>query len=573
MLEVLLSKIVDIFTEKGYEKAKEMFNSFAFKRKINELNEKYSHTELNSDRFKKFITDNNCVSEIINQITKINMVSDNEFISNLSNQAFNFVNKERKKEGLPHLTDKMIFVDYFTELMNLVYDLKLQQLKFEDKMTINTILKAINDNVERIKMDLPNIIMGKMANIFDNKLNELYLKLEEGNNANILQSFISNNLALNIDTKIILDSIEKNIKGEFKVKYDELIANFSSIEEMLNYLNFTQKPIELEPIELRIMIEDKTIYKWKANEKYSGKTITFKFTSYGEVAIISRKLGNNFDHTSDKFKLILYPQEIDQYLKINLENEDFETLLQNIILKVEKREIINDNNFLITISNKDQKDSYINIKFIFEIKNGIIEKTTINTSPYKENDALYILKWLNFMKNMAKSKRLYARAVKDNSILFEAYVQDQHNIREIQNSINLVKDILFIERKLNIKFDFPKEFKEDDINDIYILKKIIEMGKIKFNVSSFKLELDINPNQIKEDDEFLIYFTTNDKFRIFNKEIDLGEQINILPKVKIKYSEDNKLVFYPLESFHNLRIYKKYYGDYSIEKILEKEIN
>lgn len=30
MLEALLSKIVDIFTEKGYEKAKEMFNSFAF---------------------------------------------------------------------------------------------------------------------------------------------------------------------------------------------------------------------------------------------------------------------------------------------------------------------------------------------------------------------------------------------------------------------------------------------------------------------------------------------------------------------------------------------------------------
>ena len=219
-------------------------------------------------------------------------------------------------------------------------------------------------------------------------------------------------------------------------------------------------------------------------------------------------------------------------------------------------------------------DSNINDKII-EMKDGTIISTKINIKPMKKNKVIYNLKCSMFMKKLEQSTKLYARKVEDNSIAFEAYINTQRDKKYIQKDIELMKTIMFIEKELNVEFDLPNRIKNVEIDDIFTLLEIIKSGKVKFPVSSLTFTFDENTtlDKLSKNDKLMLHFTSNDKYEIFNKEIDLGEQLIVLPKVIVKDLQKNKLTIESLECSNNLRIYKKYYADHNIEDNFEKEDN
>lgn len=70
---------------------------------------------------------------------------------------------------------------------------------------------------------------------------------------------------------------------------------------------------------------------------------------------------------------------------------------------------------------------------------------------------------------------------------------------------------------------------------------------------------------------FLMSFTSNENYEIFNTRIDLGEQLYLLPRVKIIDMQDKEITVETERDSTNLVIYKKYYGEYSLEEITRKE--
>jgi len=588
LLDMMIPKLIENLTEKGVNVAKEKIYINKLKESIREFNTNFDNTELDCGSFQRFIEDEKNLEKIfnhLNNVDTIERISDKEFVHNISNEAFEFVNREKHRIGHPSIEDKAVFEEYFNDLIAIIDNFIFSQLKLEGKQITNLIIGNAKSNTQTIIQNADmrtNQVLSELGEIKELLLTQSdttrksnNIELSEGVIANnkLMQSLTDSDIAFDSETKIILDSNEGDVKGEFIVKYNDFLANFNSVNGMLNYLYFTRKTIELEPVEFRTMVGDKIIQEWKTDEKYDGKVVKLEFTSYGEMLIIEQRLKETMNQIDCKSKLILCPQDIDEYLKVDLENEDFDTILSNIIFKIQERRILDNNHIVAILSNKGQEDSYIYVELVIEMKDGTIISTKINIKPMKKNKVIYNLKCSMLMKKLEQSTKLYVRKVEDNSIAFEAYIKTQRDKKYIQKDIELMKTIMFIEKELNVEFDLPNRIKNVEIDDIFTLLEIIKSGKVKFPVSSLTFTFDENTtlDKLSKNDKLMFHFTSNDKYEIFNKEIDLGEQLIVLPKVIVKDLQKNKLTIESLEGSNNLIIYKKYYGDHNIEEIFEKE--
>lgn len=580
LLDLLLPKIVEVSGHKGVNILKEKSYTIKLEEMIKKFISDYEDTEIDCGSFQKFIEDDSSINKIINHFNNINTIernSDKKFVCHISDEAFEFINEEKNIIGNPRINNKVILKKYFNDLISIINRLISDSIGLENRQITNLVMRNNDNNIE-IYEDTVEMSEGRIIAKMEELLSKYQVRdieLQEGAliDNQLIKTLTNNDITFDSETKIIIDSNEGDLKGEFIVKYNNFLSCFNSVNEMLDYLHFTQKTIELEPIELRTMVGDKIVQEWKTSEKYDGEVYHLRFTSYGEMKIIEKRLKENIDQEQSKIKLILYPQKIDEYLKIDLENEEFDTILPSIILKIEERQVLADNHAIIILSNKGQEDSYVYIEFIFEINNGIIINTKTNIKSMKKHKALYNLKWLMFMINLKKSKQIYARRVEDSTIAFEANIQTIEGLEYIEKDIQLMKTILYIEKKFNIEFDLPDIIDNDEAKTIFSLVEIIKFGKIKFNISSieFNFEEDVTLEKINKNDKMMIHFTSDDKYRILNKEIDLGEQLILLPKITVEKVLENKLTIQSPEESKNLVIYKRYYGDYNIEEIFKKE--
>lgn len=381
-----------------------------------------------------------------------------------------------------------------------------------------------------------------------------------------------------------IDIVEQNItsifnedgkvKGELIVKYDDFLSKFRNFQQLLNYSYYTQTVIELEPIAFKLYLEGILIKEIIYDKEYTGKVAKINFASYGEVRVITEKFKANEEADKVVSKFVIHPpQRIENAFKVNIESEDFDTILPNIDLKVENRKFIAENHLIATLSNVGQKDSNIYIKFDVEIRQNKVLNTNIQIQPMDKKSALDNLKWLKTIKFLKSVKKILARDCEDKRILFEGNINLNNGGENIEEHIDLLKKILFIEKEFGVTFDISNEIDYETIKDIENLINILKTGKIEMPdfILTINFEANSKYDKLKENEIYMFQLSTSDKYKIFNKELDLGDQVILLEKVKLKNINEDGLTLETQKESKKIRIYKRYYGDYSLQQIKERE--
>lgn len=431
--------------------------------------------------------------------------------------------------------------------------------KYEFKEGNKQILHQMSEMMKLMQINDMDTINSKKNTLFPNHIKELLIE----NSLDISEKSITS--IINSDGKI---------SGELIVKYNDFLSSFKNFQDMLNYSYYTQMVIELEPISFKLKLEDKVIKELIYDKKYKGKVLKLGFTSYGDIKFISE----TFESVSETEKLVPKleihpPKNIEDIVKINIESEDYDTILSNMELRVQSRKLLQDNHLMVSLSNQGQKDSNIFINFDVEMNQGEVIKTDIKLQPMDKQSALDNLKWLKTVRDIKHVRNIIARDCLDGIVLFEGIINFNDDYEQIEEGITIIKKILFIEKKLGIRLDIPYEINNEDIEDIENLVSILETGKIDIpdiTLSGQPEEL-TDLNNLKVDKIYMFEFSSNDKYRILGNELDLGEHVILLEKVKIKDLNEMEFVLETEKESKKIRIYREYYGKYSLEQIKEKE--
>jgi len=465
---------------------------------------------------------------------------------------------------------------------------------------INMIKAEVNNDFELVKLlvekkhiieqkEEHSLIISKIDNLneklefkeLEKRISSLEQSLRltnENNNSNVNSLIISNEIETALrensihfdkETKIYLNDDSGNIEGQLIVRYTDFLSNFKNFSELLNYSYYTQKVIKLEPIVFRLKLGNRSIYEKIYAKDFSGRSVGINFTSYSEISIIAEEVNKSIDYENQTVVFEIHPPKLD-YFKVSIENGDYEQLLSNIELKIISRKMTEENHINVILANNDQVHASVNISFIMKFNNNKVVNTTVNFKPMRKNVALDHFRFLNFMKKISQQESIVVRNLEDDKILFEGKIDVQWN-KNIEEDIEIIKKILNAEKKLGVTFNLTEIISKDDIEDIINLNSILCNGKLEMPSLTVKIDYEDKIEDITSNKTYMFTFVSDDKYKVFGQELDLGEQIIILSKVEVSKLDKNTLELKTLQGSRNLHIYRKFYGDYTIEKIFEIE--
>lgn len=381
---------------------------------------------------------------------------------------------------------------------------------------------------------------------------------------------------INISEKEITTIIntEGKITAELIVKYNDFLGSFKNGREIFNYAYYNQQIIELNPISFTLKLENEVIREIVCDKNYKGKVVKINFTNYGDIKFMienSKKVCNKKDEIS--IVKIYPPRKLESIIKVNIDNEDYETILTNINLKLIEQINIEEEHFCVIFSNKDQNDSNVFIEFYMEIKYGQVLKTDIKIRPMNNKSAIDNLRWLKVIKSINNCNEVIATNCSNGIMLFKGKINFDNTIESIDEKIVFIKKILFIQDKTGKLLDIPEVILDEDFESVEELDNILKYGKVSMEnlIIEGTSTGEFNGTNIDENEIYNFTFKSYEKYNLFNTEFDLGEQITLLEKVKIKNIKENMFYYKTEEDSKNIRIYKKYYGDYSIEEMMERE--
>lgn len=566
---LLAPNIAGIILSGAKDKVKEIQIEKELNQVIMNLNLKYENQEIDCGTFEKFLYEN---MEIIKgyfiNLNSANYKIDSIFIDEISEKAIKFINHEKEKINYTKLKDESIIKQYFKELFLDINNIIESNLSLADKVTINAINRNMNDNYNDLKEQSDKML--EILKIIQNSTNQ-----DKSNTLDkeLINKLKNNNISFCEEASIKIEHSNHEVKGMFLVKYNKFLSKFKNLSEVLNYSYLTQKPVTLEPVAFKLIIDGEIIQEFKYPNEDDSLLIPLEFNSEGGIEIATGYFENNKNENTVLSELTIIPQEKSFDKSIRLENENFETIIDNLNVKVE--DIINKDGVTTTIiSNKNQENALVHITFKPSIdKEGNIVSNSTNFEIVDPSNALSIMYWINVMMKVKESRSLRARMVDGNDLLFEGVFNFDDEI-DLEIEKDLIQKILYIENKLNTKFNLPSEPIVNYIDEINYLKSILDTGVGYINISSFsmenkegKLEVDI-----PKDTKVLMNFICKDKFEIFNKEIDLGEKIIIITEACIRECNENNIVMDVYQDSVNISVSKKFYnGDFDVKSILKEQ--
>ena len=573
---LLAPNIASIILNGVVDKAKEKNIESELNQIIANLNSNYLNSEVDCGIFERFLTKNE--EKIKNYLLSIDLQNskvDYIFIDEISNLAIEFINSERNKINYLALKDDSIVKKYFTELFSDINNLIYKQLDIKDKFTINTINRNCDNNHNAL-MNQNNALMNQNEEIIE-MLNALKEDMNK-KNSNLLDDKLKNKLKYNNinfreESNIKINSTNHDVKGVFLVKYNEFLSKFNNLSEVLEYSYRTQKTIVLEPVEFKLLIDGNIIQEFKYENKDQSELVALEFVSEGEIDLAIGYFANNSLQNGQLSELKIIPPMACFDKKIRLENEDFETILDNINLRID--DISTVNNISTTImSNKQQQNAqvYVTFKVSLDTDENIISNNA-NFEIVNPSSALSIMYWINTMIKINNSKSLTARLVDGNIFLFEGKFDFNESI-DLSVEKKLIQKLLYIENRLDIKFKISPELIVNYAEEINSLKNILDTGISNINISSMSIkgkEIKSKCN-IPTDSKLLFHFISNDKFELFGEKIDLGEHLIVLTKTCISKYDDKDLILDICSDSKNIVVYKNFYnGEFKFESILENE--
>lgn len=566
---LLAPNIAGIILSGAKDKVKETQIEKELNQVIMNLNLKYESHEIDCGTFEKFLYENvDIIKGYFININSSNCKVDYIFINDISEKAIKFINYEKEKINHSKLKDESIIKQYFKELFIEINNIIENNLSLIDKVTINAINRNTDNNYRDLKKQ--NDEMLEMLKIIQNSTNQ-----EKSNTLDkkLIDKLKNNNISFSEEASIKIEHSNHEVKGMFLVKYNKFLSRFKNLSEVLNYSYMTQTPVTLEPVAFKLIIDGEIIQEFKYPNGDDSLLIPLEFNSEGGIEIATGYFENNKNKNQVLRELTIIPQEKSFNKSIRLENENFETIIDNLNVRIE--DIITKDNITTTvISNKHQENSQVHITFKPSIdRDGNIVSNSANFEIIDSSNALSIMYWINVMIKVKQSTLLRARMIEGNDLLFEGVFNFDDYI-DLDIEKDLIQKILYIENKLDIRFNLPSEPIVNYIDEINYLKSTLDTGVGYINIPSFsmenkedKLEVDI-----PKDTKVLMNFISKDKFEIFNEEIDLGEKIIIITEACIRECSENKIVMDVCQDSTNISVSKKFYnGDFDLKSILKEQ--
>lgn len=573
---LLAPNIAGIILSGAKDKAKEIQIEKELNQVIMNLNLKYENQEIDCGTFEKFLYEN--VEIIKGYFINLNVANykiDSIFIDEISEKAIKFINCEKEKINHSKLKDESIVKQYFKELLLDINNIIESNLALTDKVTINAINRNTDNNCKDIKNQNNHVIEQNNEVLAILKAMQSNINQEQSNTLDkkLISKLKNNNISFSEEASIKIEHSNHEVKGIFLVKYNKFLSKFKNLSEVLNYSYMTQTPVTLEPVAFKLIIDGEIIQEFKYPNEDDSLLIPLEFNSEGGIEIATGYFENNKNENKVLSELTIIPQEKSFSKSIRLENENFETIIDNLNVKIE--DIINKDNITTTVmSNKHQENSQVHITFKPSIdRDGNIVSNSTNFEIIDSSNALSIMYWINIMIKVKQSTLLRARMIEGNDLLFEGVFNFDDDI-DLEIEKDLIQKILYIENKLEIKFNLPSEPIVNYIDEINYLKSTLDTGVGHINIPSFsmenkedKLEVDI-----PKDTKVLMNFISKDKFEIFNEEIDLGEKIIIITEACIRECIGNKIIMDVCQDSTNLSVSKKFYnGDFDVKSILKEQ--
>lgn len=374
------------------------------------------------------------------------------------------------------------------------------------------------------------------------------------------------------ESKILrIDDTSGQVHGIIQMKPNDFIQNIETPNELFSHISLNQNAIDnIDCISLKIYIGQDLIQEYEYEKDYTGPIVEFGFTSHGPVEIIRGKaLDNDFKGNS----LTIVPAEIDPTIYISLEDENFITLISNLPLYIQSRQLISDGLVEVALSNIGQKDASVYIKITFTFQDFEPKNVSFNVHAIDPTSAYSIMHSLVLQKRLYETEKVVGRSKDNHSIVFEGELTFNYEMAELESDIQLIRTILNIEKRTGIQFKIPQEISAEEIREIYEFNDAISKGVILLPpmTCSSSVFPDFDKDLISEDSEFLISFIAEISFCILGIDFDLGEAVYVIPKAKIKHFSGENIEFESSES--NLCVVKKYYGDYSLEQIMDRELH
>lgn len=566
---LLAPNIAGIILSGAKDKVKEIQIEKELNQVIMNLNLKYENQEIDCGTFEKFLYEN---MEIIKgyfiNLNSANYKIDSIFIDEISEKAIKFINHEKEKINYPKLKDESIIKQYFKELFLDINNIIESNLSLADKVTINAINRNMNDNYNDLKEQSDKML--EILKIIQNSTNQ-----DKSNTLDkeLINKLKNNNISFCEEVSIKIEHSNHEVKGIFLVKYNKFLSKFKNLSEVLNYSYLTQKPVTLEPVAFKLIIDGDIIQEFKYPNEDDSLLIPLEFNSEGGIEIATGYFENNKNENTVLSELTIIPQEKSFDKSIRLENENFETIIDNLNVKIE--DIITKDDITTTvISNKHQENSQVHITFKPSIdRDGNIVSNSTNFEIVDPSNALSIMYWINVMIKVKQSTLLRARMIDGNDLLFEGVFNFDDNI-DLEVEKDLIQKILYIENKLETTFNIPNKPIVNYEDDINYLKSTLDTGIGRINISS--LSMDNKDNRLQEsiskDTKVLLNFISNDKFEIFNKEIDLGEKMVIITEACMRECSEREIIMDVCQDSTNISVSKKFYkGDFDVKSILQEQ--
>lgn len=574
----LIQNIGTYVIEKGLDSTSEYINNNKVHRKIKsrikKFNRSFKNDIGNPQLVIKFLKNKNIINEILDYICdkyKNKYETKKDFIIHLFNEANSFYNEKNTIE-------LDIFSSYFIEMINIINEILFDNLKISEK----SLAKLVNNNTdekfailqERGKKQF--LTMSQQINSLKDDYLNLKSEIINSDNIDFMKSILGkNNIDFKEENKLSVNGETNKINGLFTVKYDDFLSKFEDMNSLMNYLYYTQRPYTLKLVALTLKSDTSILRQEVFDRKYNGKVINLHFKSCGEFNIIREKLPKEFREMVNTIKII--PPKVKKILKLNMENEKHDIILDNIEFAIEKREIIKSNIIRVILSNKNQLDCFINFTFSIIFEDGIPLTDGVKMSFADKNDKVAInkLKFFKFMLNLEQSKSILMRNNPNGILFLRCNKFKINNTKYIYKNIELFSTIVYIQDTLELKFDIPDKFTNDDIKDIFNLKSILDTGKYIMPPLTFSINFNEKSDIINQSNVgkiLMLRWTASNKYEILKREIDLGEQMYLFTQVKIKSIKNNQLIGETLSKSKEICVYKNYYHKcYDADNIIKNE--
>ncbi|PKM52355.1 MAG: hypothetical protein CVV02_00950 [Firmicutes bacterium HGW-Firmicutes-7] len=379
----------------------------------------------------------------------------------------------------------------------------------------------------------------------------------------------------NKENRYYINSARGEIRVQFIVQKTELISKFNSIEEICNYVDENQSPVTLNAVGYKVFSKGKIIDEITVNSVLAGDSIILDFTSYGMVHIIDNFIDEHKDNEKYHSQLTISPSTPDILSTVDFYDSEMNFILKNVEFSYDRR--YTDKGLLKTVlSNRHQKENSILVEFVISNDEVGVEflNASINIDNKKSNSVEAILKWFEIELALHNGDVTFViRSAKGDvsANLPFRYDAKQLDVDKIQSNRSYFKKLLFIERKLGFTFDLPDKISFYDFEVTEHIYNLIKLGKTTLQPYTRNFVLNENINELMVGGIYQFSFEDSEPILLLNKEINLGVQRYIISKAEV-VSTSNNMKIKCCDDSVNLRIAHQYYGDFSLDEVIEREL-